>query len=101
MNFDYDGGGLGKGGTATLTVNGTKVASGLIERTQPFIFSADEGAGVGIDDASPVTTDYKEADNAFTGSILKVVVEVQPIAAQKMVETKGLQEAILKRAISD
>jgi len=102
MDFAYDGDGLGKGGTATLSVNGTKVASGRIERTQPFVFSADEGAGVGIDDASPVTTDYKEGDNAFTGDILKVVVEVQPMAdAQKTIETKGRQEALLKKAISD
>ena len=44
MNFDYDGGGIGKGGTATLLVNGQKVASGRIERTQGMIFSADETA---------------------------------------------------------
>jgi arylsulfatase len=101
MDFAYDGGGLAKGGTATLLVNGNKVASGRIERTQPFIFSADEGAGVGIDDASPVTVDYKEGANAFTGNILKVVVDVQPTAAQKTVETNGRQEAVLKKAISD
>src|SRR6266581_2902690 len=34
MNFDYDGGGIGKGGTATILVNGEKVASGRIEHTQ-------------------------------------------------------------------
>jgi arylsulfatase len=79
MNFDYDGGGLGKGGTATLLVNGQKVASGRIDRTQPMIFSADETAGVGEDDATPVTMEYKERDNAFTGRILKVVVDVKPI----------------------
>jgi arylsulfatase len=79
MNFDYDGGGLGKGGTATLLVNGQKVASGRIDRTQPMIFSADETAGVGEDDATPVTREYKERDNAFTGRILKVVVDVKPI----------------------
>src|SRR6185295_18167805 len=42
MNFDYDGGGIGKGGLATILVDGAKVASGRIERTQPFLFSADE-----------------------------------------------------------
>ncbi len=79
MNFDYDGGGLGKGGTATLLVNGAKVAEGRIERTQPAIFSADETAGVGVDDATPVSNDYKERDNAFTGTIQKVTIEVKPI----------------------
>ncbi len=46
-----------------------------------MIFSADETAGVGMDDATPVTTDYKERDNAFTGKILKVTVDVKPIGA--------------------
>ena len=43
FEFAYDGGGLGKGGMGTIFVNGKKVAEGRIERTQPMIFSADEG----------------------------------------------------------
>jgi hypothetical protein len=78
VNFDYDGGGISKGGTATLLVNGAKVATGRIERTQGMIFSADETARVGLDGATPVATDYKEGDNSFTGKILKVVVDVKP-----------------------
>jgi arylsulfatase len=81
MDFDYDGGGPGKGGTATLSINGEKVATGRIEKTQGLVFSADETAGVGRDDATPVTTDYKEQDNAFTGRVLKVVISVQPVGA--------------------
>ncbi len=34
FEFAYDGGGLGKGGTGTILVNGKKVAEGRIERTQ-------------------------------------------------------------------
>ena len=102
MNFDYDGGGLGKGGTATILVNGEKVASGRIERTQPMIFSADETAGVGVDDATPVTTDYKERDNAFTGKILKVIVDVKPIGAAVKAEADAAQrKAKAKKALSD
>ena len=102
MNFDYDGGGVGKGGTATLLVNGEQVASGRIERTQGMIFSADETAGVGMDDATPVTTDYKERDNAFTGKILKVTVDVKPIGAAVKAEAEaGYMEAAYKKAISD
>jgi arylsulfatase A-like enzyme len=102
MDFDYDGGGLGKGGTATLLVNGEKVASGRIERTQPFIFSADETAGVGVDDATPVTVDYKERDNAFTGKILKVVVDVMPMgAAVKAEADSGQRENAVKKTLSD
>jgi len=60
---------MGKGGTATLLVNGQKAASGRVDRTQPTGFSFDETTGVGIDDSTPVSTDYKEGDNSFTGKI--------------------------------
>jgi arylsulfatase len=77
--FTYDGGGLGKGGTGTILINGAKVAEGKIEHTQAFAFSADEGADVGMDGETPVTDDYKEGDNKFTGKIQKVVIEVGPV----------------------
>ncbi len=35
MVFEYDGGGTGKGGTATIFVDGEEVAKGRIEKTQP------------------------------------------------------------------
>ena len=102
MNFDYDGGGIGKGGTATILVNGEQVASGRIERTQPMIFSADETAAVGVDDATPVTADYKERENAFTGKILKVTVDVKPIGTAVKAEAEaGRMEAAYKKAMSD
>jgi hypothetical protein len=34
LDFKYDGGGLGKGGLATLTVDGKKVAESRIEHTK-------------------------------------------------------------------
>jgi arylsulfatase A-like enzyme len=102
LNFDYDGGGIGKGGTATLLVNGSAVASGRIERTQGMIFSADETAGVGEDDATPVTTDYKERDNSFTGKILQVTVEVKPIGAAIKAEVEsGRRESAVKQGLSN
>ena len=98
LNFDYDGGGLGKGGTATILVNGETVASGRIERTQPMIFSADETAGVGVDDATPVTNDYRERDNTFTGKIHKVTIDVKPIGeAVKIEAASAAQDAALKK----
>jgi arylsulfatase len=102
LNFDYDGGGIGKGGTGMLLVNGAKVASGRIERTQAMVFSADETAGVGLDDATPVTTDYKERDNSFTGKIIKVTVDVKPIGAAVKGEADGArQDGEVKRAMSN
>ena len=102
MNFDYDGGGIGRGGTATILVNGEKAASGRIEHTQAAVFSADETADVGVDDATPVTADYKERDNAFTGKILKVTVDVKPIGAAARAEVdSGRRMAAVKKALSD
>ncbi len=77
FEFAYDGGKPGSGGMGTILVNGKKVAEGRIDRTQAFIFSADEGADVGQDGGTPVTADYKERDNKFTGKIHKVTVELK------------------------
>lgn len=78
FDFAYDGGGFGKGGNGTLSVNGNKVAEGRIERTQPMIFSADETADVGIDDATPVVAGIGEgAKTRFTGKIEKVTIDVK------------------------
>lgn len=81
FDFAYDGGGRGKGGTATILVNGVKVAEGRIARTQANAFSADETADVGVDDATPVSDDYKQHLNAFTGKINRVLVEVKAAPA--------------------
>jgi len=78
FEFEYDGGGLGKGGNATLFINNEKVGEGRIEHTQAMVFSADETADVGIDLATPVVeTIGSEKKSRFTGSIPKVTVEVK------------------------
>lgn len=79
FEFDYDGPGMGKGGTGTIFVNDKQVGEGKIARTQPGIFSGDEGVDVGLDGETPVSDDYKQGDNAFTGKVLKVTVEVGPV----------------------
>ena len=52
-----------------------KVAEAQIPKTQPFAFSADEGADVGLDAETNVSPDYKQNANAFTGRIVRVTVE--------------------------
>ena len=64
----------GSGGKSILTIDGQKVAEGQIPKTQPFMFSADEGVDVGLDGETNVSPDYKQGDNAFTGKIIKVTV---------------------------
>jgi arylsulfatase A-like enzyme len=65
----------GTGGRSILSVDGKVVAEAKIPRTQPFAFSGDEGADVGLDGETKVSQDYKQGDNAFTGTISKVVIE--------------------------
>jgi hypothetical protein len=76
MEFAYDGGGLAKGGTVTMYVDGDEVGGGRVEGTVPMIFSGDETTDVGSDTASPVSDDYGPADNAFNGRVLWVEIDL-------------------------
>ncbi len=82
MEFAYDGGGLGKGGVASLFVDGKKVGEGRIAATAAMVFSADDGCDVGVDTGSPVSPDYGSRGNEFSGRV------------------KGVQLAIAEAAVS-
>jgi len=75
-DFAYDGG-RGAGGTGALFVNGQKVAEARIDHTQANVFSNDDAADVGVDEGTPVTEDYPERDNHFTGKIQEITVQVK------------------------
>jgi arylsulfatase len=71
FEFAYDGGGLGKGGLGTIYV----------------------------DDAMPVTEDYKIFDNEFTGKIHRVTIDVKEMGAGTRAEAaKAGGEAAAKKA---
>ncbi|MGH2569684.1 MAG: arylsulfatase, partial [bacterium] len=76
--FAYDGGQPGAGGLSRLSVDGARVGETRVPRTMPFAYSGDEGVDVGTDNETPVTEEYKQGDNAFTGTIHKVTVSVLP-----------------------
>jgi len=67
MEFAYDGEGVGKGGDVTLYVDGQQVGEGRVDRTVPFMFSADDGMDVATDTGLRVTED--EPKGQFTGKI--------------------------------
>jgi len=75
MHFAYDGGGLGKGGTVTLYIDGNSVGSGRIEGTMAIIFSADETSDVGMKRGSPITADVPLENNSFSGTVQAVVIQ--------------------------
>ena len=101
--FTYDGGGLGKGGTGTLFVNGKKVAQGRIEHTQPMMFSVEEGTDVGQDGETPVIEDYGLPEPyEFTGKINKITIDLKEMkAADKAAEDEARKHAALKKELSD
>ncbi|NEX93749.1 arylsulfatase [Caulobacter sp. 17J65-9] len=76
MEFAYDGGGMGKGGTATLFVDGEQVGQGRVEATAAIVFSADDGLDVGRDSAAPVSPDYGAQGNAFNGMVRGVQLAI-------------------------
>lgn len=79
LDFAYDGDGMGKGGVATISVDGEQVASERIQKTQPLVFSADETADVGLDNQTPVAEGIGigRDETRFTGKIIKVTVDVK------------------------
>jgi arylsulfatase len=77
-DFKYDGGGIGKGGIATLFINDKKVGAGRIEKTCLSRFGA-ESFDVGMDSGSPVSEAY-ESPFAYPGTIKKVTINIQPSA---------------------
>ena len=62
---------------SALLVSGRNVTGPHIPRTIPFACSADSGADVGMNQGTPVSKLYGDSNNAFTGVIRKVVVEVK------------------------
>lgn len=72
MEFQYDGGGLAKGGTVSLFVDGKEDGEGRVDQTVPMLFSADETCDVGRKPARqcPRTTAQQATSSAArsTGS---------------------------------
>lgn len=69
LEFAYDGGGIAKGGTLSLFVDGEKAGDGRVAQTQPFPFG-EEPCNVGHDSGSAVTTDYaRNGSSAFSGRV--------------------------------
>ncbi len=80
MEFAYAGGGLGKGGKATLFIDGKQVGQGDIGATLAMVFSADDGCDVGEDSGANVSSDYGAEGNAFNGTVKGVQLAIADAA---------------------
>ena len=67
--FAYAGGGIGRGGTVTLFIDGNAVGTGQVARTHPMYFSFDEGLDVGCDTGMPVYEGYRTSRGRFSETI--------------------------------
>jgi arylsulfatase A-like enzyme len=75
VDFNYDGGGPGKGATAVLSVDGKKVAEGKINATVGARFSLDETWDIGEDTGTPLNFDTYDVPFKFNGKLNKVTVD--------------------------
>jgi arylsulfatase len=75
FRFEYDGGGLRKGGTMEILANGVLLASGRIERTVLVVAGLGETFDIGQDTGMPVL-DSPSATAIFPGEIHRI--EVRP-----------------------
>lgn len=74
-DFQYAGGGAGKGGKVILSVDGKQVAQGDLPRTIPVRVSLDETLDIGVDTGTPVVRDY-DVPFDFTGKLDHVTIEL-------------------------
>jgi arylsulfatase len=80
MEFTYDGGGLGKGGTVRLYVDGEQVGEGRVDATAAMVFSADDTCDVGMEGGAVVSEDYGPRGNEFTGEVNWVQIDLDAAA---------------------
>jgi arylsulfatase len=76
MEFTYDGGGLAKGGSVSLFIDGKKCGEGRVKKTEPLVISADETCDVGYEAGSPVTYDYPKRGTKFSGDVNWVEIDI-------------------------
>ena len=76
MEFAYDGGGLGKGGMVSLYLDGERIGDGRVDATAAMIFSADDTCDVGREGGALVAEDCGPRDNAFTGEVDWVQIDL-------------------------
>jgi arylsulfatase A-like enzyme len=97
MEFKYDGGGLAKGGTATLYIDGKKCGEGRVEMTMPMMFSGDETCDVGVGTGTRVSTDYPERGNEFTGKVKWVQIDIGKVDEDHLVTVDDLYRIAMAR----
>lgn len=77
VDFQYDGGGINKGGNVLLLVDGKQVAQGRLDASIGIRFSLDETWDVGEDTGTPVDYGTYDVPFAFNGAIRTLTVDLK------------------------
>ncbi|MBO0729994.1 MAG: arylsulfatase [Acidimicrobiaceae bacterium] len=96
MEFSYDGGGLAKGGTASLFLDGTKIGEGRLDATVPMVFSS-ETTDLGKDAGSAVSDDYTPDNSTFTGRVNWVQLDIAEDSQDHLVTPQDRLRAAMTR----
>lgn len=97
MEFEYDGGGLGKGGNVKLFIDGKEVGKGRVDMTVPMLFSADETCDVGIDTGTPVSSELTAGHTAFNGKVLGVQLDAGKSDADRYITAEDRLRVAMAR----
>ncbi|MGA8534154.1 MAG: arylsulfatase [Candidatus Tumulicola sp.] len=97
MEFTYDGGGLGKGGTVKLYLDGKQCGQGRVEVTVPMLFSGDETCDVGTDTGTGVSADYPRRGNEFSGKVKWVQLDIGEKGDGHLVSVEDLYRIAMAR----
>ncbi len=97
MEFAYDGGGLAKGATVTLFIDGKAVGSGRLDQTVPLVFSADETTDVGVKRGSPMTPEMQPEKSRFNGEVKAVVIETSGESQDHLLSREQVLNMIVAR----
>lgn len=76
VDFAYDGGGIGKGGAVTMSIDGKQVGSGRVPRTFGVLLVSEGGATIGRDYGTTLSDDYA-SPFIYPGTINKVTIDLQ------------------------
>jgi hypothetical protein len=86
--FQYDGGGVGKGGNLILSVDGKEVVQKKVDATIGRRFSLDETWDVGEDTGTPVDFATYDVPFRFNGELKKLSVDLKPTVLTKADKNK-------------
>ena len=82
FDFDYDGGGFGKGGLLSIAIDGRRVAQGRLERSITLADPHTESFDIGFDTGVPVV-EAPSGASGFKGTLEKVSIDLGPAGQRR------------------